>query len=248
MENKFSSFERESNAFRRTIDYIYAETVDRLKLEIALTTLKAVKVGYESTVHDLESLFMQDRWGDFTEKADSVRQRGKTLIDLAISAIVEAMNKLDKTGLRQKETTSLYSEHSKSSKRSQSNKSRSCNTDTSLARAKAFAELVVAKEQADFDLLIAEKERVRKEREGKDELRRSTEKAKHDHDIAVLKAKKLAAVANAKLSAIEQAVGVEDLAMTSPLNSMHEDCNERTWRWLSDQQQVIAEKMNEELK
>ena len=191
---------------------------------------------------------MQDRWGDFTEKADSVRQRGKTLIDLAISAIVEAMNKLDKTGLRQKETTSLYSEHSKSSKRSQSNKSRSCNTDTSLARAKAFAELVVAKEQADFDLLIAEKERVRKEREGKDELRRSTEKAKHDHDIAVLKAKKLAAVANAKLSAIEQAVGVEDLAMTSPLNSKHEDCNERTRTWLGDQQQVITDKMNEELK
>ena len=75
VENKFSSFERESNANRRTIDYVYAETLDRSKLEIALTTLKAVKVGYESTVHDLESLFMQDRWGDFTETADSVRQR-----------------------------------------------------------------------------------------------------------------------------------------------------------------------------
>ena len=67
MENKFSSFERESNAFRRTIDYVYAETVDRSKLEIALTTLKAVKVEYEITVHDLESLFMRDRWRDFTD-------------------------------------------------------------------------------------------------------------------------------------------------------------------------------------
>ena len=117
---------------------------------------------------------MQDRWGDFTQTADSVRQRGKTLIDLAISAILEAMNQLDKTGLRQKKTTSLYSKHSKSSKRSQSNKSRSCNTDTSLPRAKAFAEVAAAKEQVEFDLLIAEKERVRKEREAKDELRRST--------------------------------------------------------------------------
>ena len=95
---------------------------------------------------------------------------------------------------------------------------------------------------------IAEKERVRKEHEAKDELRRSTEKAKHDHDIAVLKTKKLAVVANAKLGAIEQAVGVKDLAMTSPLNSKHEDSNERTRTWLADQHQVIADKMNEGLK
>ena len=102
LENRLSSSERESNALRRTIDHVYAETVDRSKFEIALTTLKAVKVGYESTVHDLESLFMQHRWGDFTETADSVRRRGKTLIDLALSAILEKMNKLDKTGLRLK--------------------------------------------------------------------------------------------------------------------------------------------------
>ena len=58
----------------------------------------------------------------------------------------------------------------------------------------------------------------------------------------------MAAVANAKLGAIEQAVGVEDLAMTSPLNIKHEDSNERTRTWLGDQQQVITDKMNEELK
>ena len=207
-----------------------------------------VKLGYESTVHDFESLFMQDRWGDFTATADSVRRRCKTLIDLGLSAIRKALNKLDKTGLRLKETTSLYSEHLKSSKRSQSNESRSCNTDTRLARAKAFTELAATKEQAEFDLLIAKKERVRKEREAKDELRRLTKKAKHDHDIAVLKAKKLAAVANAKLGAIEQAVRVEDLAMTSPLNNKHEDSKERTWTWLGDQQQVITDKINGETK
>ena len=77
LENKLSSFDRELNALRRTIDDIYAETADRSKLEIALTTLKVVKVGYESTVHDLESLFMQDRWEDFTETADSVRREVK---------------------------------------------------------------------------------------------------------------------------------------------------------------------------
>ena len=59
---------------------------------------------------------------------------------------------------------------------------------------------------------------------------------KHDHDVAVLKAKKLAAVANAKVGAIGQAVGVEDLAMTSPLNIKHEDSNERTRTWLGDEQ------------
>ena len=114
MENNLSSSEKESNALRRTIDHVYAETADRSKLEIALIMLKAVKVRYESTVHDLESLFMQDKWGDFTETANSVRWRGRTLIDLALSAILEAMNKLDKTGLRLKGTTSLYSDHLKS--------------------------------------------------------------------------------------------------------------------------------------
>ena len=121
-----------------------------------------------------------------------------------------------------------------------SDKSRSQSTAKSSVRAKAFAELATAKEQAQFDLLLAEKEKSRKEREAQEELRKATETAKYEHDVAVLKAKKLEAVASTKLDAIEQSVEGEDLlTRTSSFKLKHENPSERTRAWISDQEQIV---------
>ena len=132
---------------------------------------------------------------------------------------------------RRKQTTSTSSKGS--------DKSKSQSTAKSSVRAKAFAELAAAKEQARFDLLLAEKEKSRKEREAQEELRRATETAKYEHDVAVLKAKKLEAVASAKLDAIEQSVEGEDLlTRTSSFKLKHENPSERTRAWISDHEQI----------
>ena len=44
LENKFSSFEKESNALQRTIDYVYSETVDRSKLAIAFNNAESRQI------------------------------------------------------------------------------------------------------------------------------------------------------------------------------------------------------------
>ena len=71
-------------------------------------------------------------------------------------------------------------------------------------------------------------------------MRRATETAKYEHDVAVLKAKKLEAVASAKLDAIEQSVEGEDLlTRTSSFKLKHENPSERTRAWISDQEQIV---------
>ena len=169
------------------------------------------------------------------------------MIDLADTIIIEIMLKLDTTSeIQQNEVPSLLSEKTKTSKHSQPSKSLSYNTSTSSVRAKAFAELATANEQAEFDVLISEKEKARRECEAQDELRKATERAKYDHDMAILKARKLKAVANAKLDAIEQSVDGKDTAIRK-LNVKHEDTSKRTRTWLGDQRQVINDNNSEEL-
>ena len=169
------------------------------------------------------------------------------MIDLTDTVIIEMMLKLDTTSeIQQNEVPSLLSEKTKTSKHSQPSKSLSYNTSTSSVRAKAFAELATSNEQAEFDVLIAEKEKARRECEAQDELRKATERAKYDHDMAILKARKLKAVANVKLDAIEQSVDSKDTAIRK-LNVKHEDTSKRTRTWLGDQRQVINDNNSEEL-
>jgi hypothetical protein len=74
----------------------------------------------------------------------------------------------------------------------------------------SMAEAAVAKEQAEYDRLIAQMEKDRKQREAQEMLERSAAQARHEHDIVVLAARKLEAVAQAKLEAIERPIIQEE--------------------------------------
>ena len=73
-----------------------------------------------------------------------------------------------------------------------------------------MAEAAAEKEQAEYDRLIAQMEKDRKQRKAQDVLERSAAQARHEHDIAVLAARKLEAVAQAKLEAIERSITQEE--------------------------------------
>ena len=247
LEKKLAFFVKETSAFRRAIDVMADDAkADKSKLEIALATLKVIKAGYESSIHDLEDLFIQDRWGDSIETINNTREESRTLIDLADTIIIEMTLKLETTSeIQQNEAPSLLWGKTKTSKHSRPSRSLSYNTSTSSVRAKVFAELATANEQPEFDMLIPEKEKARKQHEAQDELRKATEREKHDHDMAIFKARKLKAVASAKLDAIEQSVDDENIAIRRQ-TVKHEDASERTRTWLGDQSQVNIDHNSEE--
>jgi len=64
---------------------------------------------------------------------------------------------------------------------------------------RAVAEAAAAKEQADYERLIAEKENEIKQREAEEEKRRQQARAHHERDIAIMSANKRVAVVNAPL-------------------------------------------------
>ena len=70
----------------------------------------------------------------------------------------------------------------------------------------ALAEAAAARQEAEFDRLLAEKERERVEMEAEEERKRQNARAKFECDKAVLAANKKAAIADAKLKTILQAI------------------------------------------
>ena len=99
------------------------------------------------------------------------------------------------------------------------------------ARIQALADAVAARRQAEYDLL---KENARKQKDAHDKRERAAAKAQHNHDMAVLAAKKLTAVAEAKLNAIKRTILNE---ISSP--SKHDEDTSATSRqstetWVQD--------------
>lgn len=84
-------------------------------------------------------------------------------------------------------------------------------TSSSVARLRAAAEAAAAKEQAEYERLIAEKENEMKQREAEEEKRRQQECAQHERDIAVMSANKRVGVANARLKAIQESILKEEI-------------------------------------
>ena len=73
-----------------------------------------------------------------------------------------------------------------------------------------MAEAAAVKEQAEYDRLIAQMEKERKQQEAQEALERSAAQARHEHNTAVLGARKLEAVAQVKLEAIERSIIQEE--------------------------------------
>ena len=99
-----------------------------------------------------------------------------------------------------------------------------------------MAEAAAAREQAEYDRAIAEKEARRRMIEAEEERERKQRRAQHDYDLAVLAAKKATAMAEAKLSAIEQVIR-EDERSGGPcqIASKGLDRKPRTEQWVRAQ-------------
>ena len=127
-----------------------------------------------------------------------------------------------------------------SGKRSRSRISSSRHSSSSSARRKALAEAAAAKQEAEFDRLLAEKERERMEMAAEEERRRQSHLAKFVHDKAVLAANKKAAIAEAKLKAIEQAIEDEEddkiTLVTIPGVTEPVDSEQQTQAWINKQE------------
>ena len=98
---------------------------------------------------------------------------------------------------------------------------------------KALAEAAAARESAEFEKRIAEKEHERKKREAEIERTREQERASHEMEMAFLAAKRKIAIADAKLKAIEKAIEEEDTGDKIEIPGIpNAKSEERTSTWL----------------
>ena len=141
-------------------------------------------------------LFEQDRWKETVDVEPVVERTSYTHIRQAEATLLEAAKRLSG---ETKETSSKRSGRSASGHSGRSMRSRVSSTS---ARIQALVDAAAARCQAEYDLLMAEKENERKQKDAHDEREKAAAKAQHDHDMAVLAARKLTAVAEAKLNAI----------------------------------------------
>lgn len=80
-----------------------------------------------------------------------------------------------------------------------------------------MAEAAAARQQEEFDRLIAEKKHERREVEA-EERKRQSQRVKFECDMAVLTANKRVAIADTKQKAIEQAIKEDKMLVTLPSN------------------------------
>ena len=130
----------------------------------------------------------------------------------------------------------LASTSSRISRRSRySGKTATSRSPLQSERTKALADVAAAKEQAGHDMLMAEGENARKLQQAQEELKRAKAQAQHDHDMAILKARKLEAVAKAKLDAIEQSIEEEENILPSTSWRSSPASSKRTQEWVQSQ-------------
>ena len=98
-----------------------------------------------------------------------------------------------------------------------------------------MADVAVARKQAEFEQLMAEKESERKQREA-EEFHREQKRAQHALHMALLESEKKKAVANAKLQAIEQSIREEETTSIIQQQFELEDSTFRTQSWINSQQ------------
>ena len=98
-------------------------------------------------------------------------------------------------------------------------------------RREALAEAAAAKEKAEFERVMAEKENLRKQQEAEEEKRRQ-----HERDMAILAADKAEAVARARLKAIEESL-IEEENEEELIRGADTRCKDsRTRLWVHSQE------------
>ena len=124
----------------------------------------------------------------------------------------------------------------------------SASTTSSAARIKALAEAAAARENAEYEKIIAEKEHARKEHEAELERNRKQERAQYDKDLAVLAANRKIAVAEAKVRAIELAMEEQEIEKRREIPGIpHVKTKERTLNWVSSNPNSVTQSLPEKL-
>lgn len=189
-----------------------------------LRELMAATEEFDLIRQELASLYKQDKRGVYESQAFLMGEN--TTLQLADQLIskIKSAQKPDKLS----DTMSVRSRDSRRSRASRAS------TSSSVIRMRALVEAATAKEQAEYDRLMAEKENEMKQREAEEEKRRQQARAQHERDVAIMSADKRVAVANAKLKAIQESfiekelndpIGLPDMEIT--------ECQERTMTWVN---------------
>ena len=201
-------------------------------LKEALDSLEKKRRMFVNSVESLEVLFAQDKWGEATDVEPTVRKAFESFLHAAEFVAQEAAKKLDNNKSRVANTSSVRSRKLRTSAKTGSTRS-----SLHLERRIAMAEAAAAKEEAEYDRLIAQMEKERKQQESQEALERFAAQARHEHDIAVLGARKLETVAQAKLEAIERSIIQEEDISYSGKSSREAivEPSERTNAWVESQ-------------
>ena len=188
-----------------------------------LNDLITITKDLKAALIELENLYANDKYGDYNGETSITNERW--IINRAEALIEE---------IKYKEAKKLAETHSCQSRRSRrSNSSCSNSTTSSAARMKAIAEAAAARENAQFERLIAEKEHAHKEREAEIERKRQQERTEHEKELSILAANRKVAVADAKLKAIERVIDEEENESKDEISEMPKLKSEvRTEDWV----------------
>ena len=186
------------------------------------------------SLEELEGLYSQDKWREFSNSSREILETGKFLLRYAQTTIETLMKRKEEI---LEDTFSWRSKCTSHPSRRPSSKAHSQKSSSSSARREALA-AAAAKEQAEFDRIIAERpENERGRQVAKEELRRKCAQAQHQRDMALLAAEKATAVADARLKAIEQCI--IDERMTALLGGDEpENIRSRTQSWVDAQANI----------
>ena len=138
----------------------------------ALDSLERERRAFETSVKGLEDLFAQDKWGEAADAEPTIKKTSESFLKAADLVYHEATKKLERNEIKSTNMFSVKSGRSKNSAKTGSSRS-----SLHSERRKAIAEAAAAKEQAEYDRLIAQKEKDRKQREAQEVLERSAAQA-----------------------------------------------------------------------
>ena len=188
-----------------------------------LNDLITITKDLKAALIELENLYANDKYGDYKGETSITNER--RIINRAEALIEE---------IKYEEAKKLAGTLSCQSRRSRrSNSSCSNSTTSSAARMKAIAEAAAARENAEFERLIAEKEHAHKEREAEIERKRQQERTEHEKELLILAANRKVAVADAKLKAIERVIEEEENESKDEISEMPKLKSEvRTEDWV----------------
>lgn len=194
-----------------------------------LRELENATQEFEVIVKELAELYSQDKYGTFKGEAILVSEKTSLKYSYDLMKLTKNSKKTDKSS----DISSVKSRNSRSTVSSRPS------TSSSVMRAKAAAEAAAAKEQANYQRLIAERENEMKQREAEEDRRRQQVRAEHERDIAIMSANKRVAVANAKLKAIEDTLVEEEPCDLSEFLDMDiTECQDRTKTWVNTSPQT----------